>query len=222
MASSLKSAAKPDPSILIGRILRPHGVLGEMRVEPLTDFPERFEGLERVYVDLPNGGRWFTIDGVRAGKDGVILLGFEGVTTPEDVDKLRNGKLILPRAEAVPLPEDVYYIDDLKGLKTYDEAGTFLGKIREVYASAQDVLEIRTTDGKDVMVPLVKQWVPVVDIAGDRVVIANWTALAPEETVDADGPEKPAKPKKRYADRKKKKLAAADGSAPPADPPPAT
>jgi 16S rRNA processing protein RimM len=200
----LKSAAKPDPSILIGRILRPHGVHGELRIEPLTDFPERFEGLERVYVDLPTGGRWWTIDGVRPAKDG-ILLHFEGIDTPEAVTLLRGGRLLLPRSEAVALPADVYYIDDLKGLRAEDEAGTFLGKVREVYAAAQDVLEIRTTDGKDVMVPLVKQWVPVVDIAAGKVVIANWTALAPEAAETADEADKPpAKPKKRYADRKKK------------------
>jgi 16S rRNA processing protein RimM len=203
----LKSAAKPEPSILIGRILRPHGVHGEIRIEPLTDFPERFEGLERVYVDLPTGGRWWTIDGVRPGKDGVILVHFEGVETPEAVDALRGGRLLLPRAEAVPLPEDVYYIDDLKGLRADDEAGTFLGKVREVYSFAQNVLEIRTPDGQDVMIPLVKEWVPVVDIAGGRVVIANWAALAPEAAEAADQPNEPkpeAKPKKRYRDRKKK------------------
>lgn len=210
----MKSAAKPDPSILIGRILRPHGVHGEIRIEPLTDFPERFEGLERVYVDLPTGGRWWTIDGVRPGKDGVILLHFEGIDTPEAVDLLRGGKLLLPRAEAVPLPEDVYYIDDLKGLRAYDESGTCLGKVREVYAFAQNVLEIRTLDGRDIMVPLVKQWVPVVDIAGDRVVIANWAELAPEAAETADQPDAvPAKPKKRYADRKKKVAPPPEGPA---------
>jgi 16S rRNA processing protein RimM len=190
-------------------------VHGEIRIEPLTDFPERFEGLESVYVDLPTGGRWWTIDGVRPGKDGVILLHFEGIETPEAVDLLRGGKLLLPRSEAVPLPEDVYYIDDLKGLRADDEAGTMLGKVREVYAFAQNILEIRTTDGQDVMVPLVREWVPVVDIAGGRVVIANWTALAPEAAEAADGPEQaPAKPKKRYADRKKKGPATPPGTPP--------
>ena len=190
MASSLRSAAKPDPAILIGRILRPHGVRGELRVEPLTDFPERFQGLADVYVDLPGGGRWWDIEGVRQATDGAILLHFRGLRDPETAGTLRGGRLLLPRSEAVTLPADVYFVDDLKGLRAEDESGQSLGKVREVYPGAQDVLEIRTPAGQDVLVPLVPAWVPAVDVAGGRVVIANWPALLPEgaEATDETAP----------------------------------
>lgn len=194
MVLSLKSAEKPDPSIIIGRVTRPHGVQGELRVEPLTDFPERFETLESVYIDLPNGtGRWWEVESVREGTDSAILMTLDSVTNPEDALLLRHGMLMLPREKAMPLPEDVYYIDDLKGLRADAEDGTTIGVVNDVYSAAQDVLEIRTEAGQDILVPLVKAWVPVVNVKEGFVVVANWQDLVLEAAPDPNAP--PKKPK---------------------------
>lgn len=179
MALSPKSAGKPSPAILIGRVVRPHGVRGELRIEPLTDFPERFETLEKVYIDLPTGGRWWQVDGCRYVNDGV-LLSLDGLDNPEDGALLRGGRLLLPRSEAMPLDEDTFYVDDLKGLAVETTDGQSVGKVREVHAGAQDLLDVRTSTGLDVLVPLVKAWVPTIDMAARRIVVANWEQLLPE------------------------------------------
>ena len=187
MASSSKSAGKPDPAIIIGRVVRPHGIRGELRIEPLTDFPERFQGLDRVYLDRPAGGRWWDVTGARPVQLG-WLLKLDGLDNPEDGAAWRGAQLMLPRAEAVPLPEDVYYIDDLRGLSAEASDGTVIGTVREVFSAGQDILEIVRPDGKDFLVPLVKAWVPEVDLARRRLVVANWEALLPEAAEAAENP----------------------------------
>src|SRR5450830_1401567 len=95
--------------ITIGKALKPFGVKGEMKIEPMTDFPERFKDLGRVYLVSPAGQELVcTVKSVRyAGETPILLL--NGYDAPEKAKALNGWFLKVPEAETVPLPEGQYY-----------------------------------------------------------------------------------------------------------------
>jgi len=141
----------PQPDLRIGRVLKAHGVRGGVRVESLTDFPDRFSPGLRVAV----GGRWLTI--ARADESGgSLLLSFVEILDREAADTLRGSYITLPLAEARPLPPDRFYHYQLIDLRVIDQGtGRSLGTVAEVLSyPANDVL--RVTDGaRERLVPMV-------------------------------------------------------------------
>jgi len=161
---------QPEPRYLaIGRILRPHGVRGELRVEILTDYPERLSTLRTLYVGKDH--RPFTLAGVRFHQD-VMLLTFEECTTRDDADALRGAVVEIPRDDAVPLEEEEYYHYQLVGMQVETEAGDALGEIVEVFTApgANDVFIVHGPRG-EVLIPAIADVVIDLDIEAGRVVI---------------------------------------------------
>src|SRR5947209_20428999 len=99
--------------MLIGQIVGAFGVHGEAKVEALTDFPERFTTLARVYLGPEL--KEYSVHHARRGK-AHMLLKLGGVDTPESVDRLRGLEVHIPRSEAMPLPEGHYYLYDVIGM----------------------------------------------------------------------------------------------------------
>lgn len=156
--------------IRIGRITAPHGVRGEVRVQPLTDFPERFETLHRALLGSearPVGVRF------RGVVRGMVILALEGVTDRNQAETLRGQFLLVPRSEVYPLPSGQYYVFDLIGLEVVDPQGKRLGTLVDVDRSAtvHDLFVVETPSGKRHMVPAVHQFVRSVNLAEGQVVI---------------------------------------------------
>lgn len=116
---------------VIGKIIKAHGVRGELKVHPYSDFPERVSSLRRVFLE--NGGTDKAYQVLYAFVHGRFwVLSLEGVTNPDEAELLRGALLKIPLAERVPLPEDSYYLDELIGLEVYTVEGRFLGHLCEV------------------------------------------------------------------------------------------
>lgn len=159
----------------IGRIIAPHGVKGEFRISPLTDFPDRFLAMKtlRLYDDgsfrmeLP-------VSSVRIRPDkGDILVRSDKVCNRDLAESLK-GLLVKVRSdERVPLSEDEYWIDDLIGMKVLDRgSGDLLGEIRDVMVTGgADVYLIGRPDGRTFMVPAVADYVFSVDVESSVVVV---------------------------------------------------
>lgn len=159
----------PDGLIRIGQITAPHGVRGEVRVFPLTDFPERFESLGEVLVG-EEARR------VRASFQGtvknLIILRLENISDRNAAEKLRGEYLQVPRAETPPLPKGHYYIFDLVGLTVIDPEGNSLGILTAVEEGpAHDIYVVTKPDRSIFRVPAVSQFVEQVDMDGRRLVI---------------------------------------------------
>ena len=148
----------------IGIITSPHGVRGEVKVYPTTDDPRRFKKLKNVLLDDGKERRSMEIESVKFLKQ-MVLLKFKGLDSMNDVERLRKASLYVARENAVRLGRDEYFMADLIGLKVQDESGTEIGCVRDVMETgANDVYVIDLTDGRELLLPAIKQCVLKVDV----------------------------------------------------------
>ncbi|MBU3692009.1 MAG: ribosome maturation factor RimM [Candidatus Nanopelagicaceae bacterium] len=163
--------------LVVGRIGRAHGVRGEATIEIRTDNPEArfFVGAELKTDPMDKGP--LTIREVKV-HSGTLLLAFEGVADRTAVEKLRN---VLLLAEVDPresnTSEDDFHISQIVDCTVIDESGREWGKVVDVLQlPAQDTLVVEH-EGKEVLVPFVKAYVPKVDIETKRLTIINFAGL---------------------------------------------
>ena len=152
----------------VGRIGRAHGILGEATIEVRTDEPERRFAVGAEV--LTENGK-LIVSSARV-HNGILLLGFKGYSDRNAIEKLRNTLLYAEVDINEPgLDEDDYHIQQLIGLSAELEDGTEFGVVSDVLnLPAQDCLAIKTKNG-EVLIPFVRQLVPVVDLAAKRVVV---------------------------------------------------
>jgi 16S rRNA processing protein RimM len=173
-----------SPRILIGVIGAPHGVRGELRFKPFTDDPlalKRYGPLESE-----DGKRTFKVLTARVQGD-MVVAKFDGVADRDEAAALTHIRLFVPR-ERLPQPgDDEFYHADLIGLRADDETGARIGTVLAVdNFGAGDLLEISREGLESVHVPFTDDFVPVVDIAGGRVVISPRGLLDPGENLDEE------------------------------------
>jgi 16S rRNA processing protein RimM len=164
----------------IGRVVKPQGRKGELAVQPLSDRPERFPTLRRVFLPGPGGTAVEkTVASCWPHKGGFVLK-LEGVDSITQADALRGLELRLPAQELAPLPEGSYYHHQLKGLAVEDAAGSPLGTVADVLVTGAgaDVLVVEGAAGES-LIPLAEDFVRRVDLTQGRIVVR------PPEYVDA-------------------------------------
>jgi 16S rRNA processing protein RimM len=116
--------AEQDDWMLVGRIVGAFGIHGEAKVQPLTDFPNRFSQLKCVYL----GDDRVEQAVLSARVHTHILLRLEGVTSRDQAQRLRGPDVWIPRSEAMELPEGQYFVDDIIGLNMETDDGAVLGQ----------------------------------------------------------------------------------------------
>ena len=153
--------------IVIGRVGAAHGIRGELRIIPLTDFPERFAALREVMV----GDELLQIESVKPqGKN--FLMRFREYTVREDAQKLTGRLLTVARAEAAPLDEGEYYVFDIVGLTVYDEENNELGTVENVLRTgSNDVYAVRSEDGREILIPALRKVVRTIDVPNGRMTV---------------------------------------------------
>ena len=154
-----------ERELVIGEVLKPQGIRGELKVKPFTDTAEDFSAFKRVFLD----GEEYKVLRMRVG-DGCVFLSLRGVPDRNAAELLRGKKVTVPRDEAPELPAGQYYIADLLGSEIFTQNGQRLGVLKEIRQAATDIYTIDTGE-KEVMFPLVKGLVLSVDVAGGRIVV---------------------------------------------------
>lgn len=155
----------------VGVVTSTHGVKGEVKIYPTTDDARRFKRLKEVILDGKAGQILLEIESVKFFKQFVILK-FKGVDSPEEAAKLRQKSLYVTRENAVRLGRDEYFIADLMGLRVLDEDGTEIGVLREVLETgANDVYIIDLKDGRELLLPAIKECVLRVDVEAGEIQI---------------------------------------------------
>lgn len=162
--------------ILVARIGAPHGVKGEVRLFVFTEDPGAI--LDYDPLTDATGRRAFRIAALRAGKDHFVAR-LEGITDRTAAEALTNVDLFVAR-DALPPPEDedTFYHADLIGLQVVDEADAVIGTVTALHDfGAGDILEYAPAapeaKARTLMVPFTRDAVPVIDVPGRRVVIAE-------------------------------------------------
>lgn len=150
-----------SPFLEAGRVVGTHGVRGELRVEPWCDSARFLTGFSEFYWD---GGREkVKVVSSRPHKS-LLLLKLEGVDTVEAADALRGRVLWLARKDAA-LPEGRFFVQDILGLSAVDaDSGRVYGKVTDVFPTgANDVYQVTDGDGKEYLVPAIRDVVVRVD-----------------------------------------------------------
>ncbi len=148
----------------VGILSQTHGVHGEMKVFPTTDDLRRFKKLKSVLLDTGNGYEELKISSVKFFKQ-FVIVGFEGYDNINDIEKYKGRGIFVTRENAVSLEEDEYFIADLIGLKAIDESDTEIGILNDVLATgANDVYVISRNDGRELLLPAIKQCILNVDV----------------------------------------------------------
>lgn len=146
--------------ILIGKIVNVVGLKGELKVYCYTDKKEQFEELGRIWLDE----EIYSIRNVRY-QGNVVILKLEGINDRNAAEACRNKGVYIEESDLPQLPEGTYYVRDLVGLQVRDEMGAALGELTDVVqSSSQDLYQIRTESGKQILLPAVKEFVLAVDM----------------------------------------------------------
>jgi 16S rRNA processing protein RimM len=158
-------AGKQVEFITIGEVLGSWGLKGAFRVRPLTDFPERFEPGETVFIEgVPN-----VIKSSNWQKDGVIMT-LPGIDTLEAAAALRSKTLEIPETELHELPEGQYYQFDIIGMEVMTIDGTVLGKVTEILNCGNDVYAVKA-DNKEILIPATKDVIKNIDLKSKKITI---------------------------------------------------
>lgn len=153
-----------EPFIVIGKIGAPHGVRGEVRIQPLTDFPDRFNGLKRVFLDEKIE---LEIERVKYNNQ-LIILKFKNFDDRNALEPLKGKLLKVSREEVSPLAHGEYYHFDIIGLEVYNETEEYLGKVIEILKTGSNDVYVVNNEKQQLLIPALKKVVTKIDIAAGR------------------------------------------------------
>lgn len=155
----------------IGQIVSTHGIKGSVKVNPFTDDMSRFDDLKKLYIETKSGLKEVLIEQVSYHKNQVILK-FKDIDSIEEVNQYRNCYLKIDRQDAVKLPKNSYFIVDLMECEVYDEAQNYVGKVVDIFPTgSNDVYVVKKDNGKDLLLPAIKEVIKNVDIESKKIIV---------------------------------------------------
>lgn len=155
---------------LVGKVLKPQGVKGEVKAEVITSFPEHFNALKGLYIKKQNYEP-LEIESRRVSAN-FVFLKFRGIESRKDAENLRNDYLYIPEESLYSLKEDEFYTHQLVGLRVYSEENDYIGEILEVESyPASDILIVRGSNEEEHLIPVVKDIIREIDVKSQKVII---------------------------------------------------
>ena len=155
----------------IGQIVNTFGIKGQVKVVPFTDDMTQFDTLKQIYIEKRKNLELFKIEKTNYHKN-MIILKLKGIDTPEQAESLRNCYIKINRKDARKLPEGTYFIVDLIGLDVYTDEEKLLGTLEDIYnAGSSDIYVVRNSEGKQILLPAIKDVIKKVDIENKKVIV---------------------------------------------------
>jgi 16S rRNA processing protein RimM len=153
----------PEPEFLIvGRIIKPHGVRGDLAMKVITDYPERLPEIDTLYVGPAYEP--YRVRRVRFHADGTLML-FEGIEDRDAAECLRGMMVYVHIDDAVPLEEGEYYLFQVIGSQVVTGDGQVLGTLTDLLETgANDVYVVTAPDGREILIPVIPEVVRHVDV----------------------------------------------------------
>ncbi len=156
--------------VAIGRIVKPQGRKGEVAVASLSDRPDRFSSLRKVFVPAGGGGsREMAVSACWPHK-GRFVVKFEGIDSIDDAETLRNLEVRIGEEELGVLPRGSYYHHELKGLRVEEPSGVPIGEAVDILETGAASVLVVVGRAGEVLIPLVEEFIKDVDVAGGRMV----------------------------------------------------
>lgn len=170
--------ALEDRDILIGKIVAPFGIKGEVKVAIHTDFPERLSAGRELIVVAPDGKRLPSrIERSYPHKGGVTVK-LQGVDTRNQAEDLRGASVVIDESDLAELPEDSFYVFDLVGVKVVTDDGREQGEITEILQGGANDVYVTSTG---LCIPALKDVVTKVDLENRLMVIHPVPGLLTED-----------------------------------------
>ena len=158
---------KPNDFITIGVIIAPHGVRGDLRIMPRTDFPERFMHMDACYID----GKEYHVASARFHKQ-FVLASFKEIPDRNVAELFAKKEIQVRREDLVELPEGRYYIFDIIGLEVQDTKGNVLGTVTDVLQpGANDVYVVETSESEEILLPAIRDCILDVNVEEKRMTV---------------------------------------------------
>ena len=161
-----------DAMAVVGRVARPHGIRGQVIVNPETDFPgERFQPGAELFVNRAGGAEPITITSVRFQQQRPVI-GLHGIDDMNAAATLAGAELRVPTDRLAVLPPDTFYRHDLIGCVVETRAGDVIGLVEDVEGTmGGSRLVVRAKGPAEVLVPLAAEICTAIDPAAKRIVI---------------------------------------------------
>lgn len=168
--------------IKVGRIVGTHGLKGIVRVESMTDFPERFKTELKLKIGQGAAARELTLETCNFHR-GQLLMKFKEINTVEEAVKFRDKFISVTSEELYPLPEGAYYQFQLIGMRVDDLEKGYLGELIDILETgANDVYVIKSDVYGEILIPAIKQVIHEVDLTDKRMRVQLLPGLLGEET----------------------------------------
>ena len=158
--------------IVAGKVAKPHGLKGEICIEPYVDSPSVLDGISRVYLQLPGRKpRPFALTGWRPHLQYVLVF-LDKIRGRDMVDPWRGAEFLLREKDLPPLDEDEVYVMDMIGLSVQLKDGTVVGILEEIqFLPSHELWHIASPDGREILFPAVPEFVLDIDLDNEVAVI---------------------------------------------------
>ncbi len=172
----------------IGKIVAPFGIRGELKVFSLSDIPNRFAQLDKIFVGPDHVSRRITA--VRPYKGDMLIVKFAGIDDANTAETLRNFDLSIPLDKLAQLPQDSYYQHDILGLRVATLNGNDIGTIIEIMETgSNDVYVVKGENKQPILLPAIKDVVKQVDLIRRMMYIEPMAGLLDDDAI-LDDPNK--------------------------------
>jgi 16S rRNA processing protein RimM len=175
------TAIQQQKKIVLGEIMGPHGLHGEVRVRIASDDPETLLGADAVWLGKSPGdpeARRYRVRGCGTGRKGEVRLRFDGVDRREAVGRLVGMLLMAPATLLPELPTGEFYWYELIGCQVEAESGEQVGRVREIWETgAHDILVVEDEDGVRRLIPTAAELMKDVDLVARRIIVVDLPGL---------------------------------------------
>ena len=163
--------------IAYGKVVKPHGLSGEVKVIPFSGDSGSFSSFSTLYISKDKNNSQKLLISKSRNQKNLIIVKMQGIDTVDDAEKLRGMTVFVDKKELPGKEEDEYYWFELIGLDVFDEQDTLIGKVDEIIDNtAQPVLVIKK-NSDEFLVPLVDKFVDKVDLKNSKIVLNSIEGL---------------------------------------------
>jgi 16S rRNA processing protein RimM len=178
-------SARGPQFLVVGRVLRPHGVRGELRLQALTGFPERMRRLDVIFLgtdpEAHDDLAEYRVTRIRPEKQAFWLAHLDGITDRDAADRLRGQYVLVSLADAIPLEDDEVYLFQVIGLEVRTVEGEALGVVAEILETgANDVYIVRGEQYGEVLIPAIEDVVLRISPEEGVMIVRLLPGLLPE------------------------------------------
>lgn len=166
-----------EPLLAIARVVSAHGLLGEVKAEVLTDFPERFRHTVDVWLGTPPAP--YHIERARlSGRS--VLLKLQGVGTRDQAESLRGALVQVPESQAVRLPRGQYFWHEIVGLTVRDRQGVPLGRVAEILETGGNHVYVVRGERGEWLLPATREVIKRIDLGKGEILVELLPGMGPE------------------------------------------